>query len=113
MELLKPLGIEPDWETEVPLRAPAAARQSLSKKSLAGLSDYVLINPGGNWPTKCWDPERYGELASRLMKDGLPVAVTWGPGEEEMVRKTRANGRRRNPANPDDSRRTGRTVRDR
>ncbi len=86
MELLTPLGIEPNWETEVPLRARPAARRSLEKK-LAGLSDYVLINPGGNWPTKCWDPARYGELASRLMKDGLPVAVTWGPGEEEMVRK--------------------------
>jgi len=85
MELLKPLGIDPDWYAEVPLKAPDKARQSVDQK-LKGLTDYVLINPGGNWPTKCWRPERYGELAARLMKDGLPVAVTWGPGEESMVR---------------------------
>ena len=86
MELLKPLGIEPNWYTEVPLQAPDSARRSVERK-LNGMKDYVLINPGGNWPTKCWEPERYGTLAGRLMSDGLPVAVTWGPGEEEMVRR--------------------------
>jgi len=57
------------------------------EQKLKGLTGYVVINPGGNWKTKCWDAERYGELASRLIKDGLPVAVTWGPGEEHLVRK--------------------------
>src|SRR5262245_4119705 len=85
MELLKPLGIEPDWYAEVPLRAGDRARKTVADK-LKGLSGYVLINPGGNWPTKCWHATRYGELSGRLMKDGLPVAVTWGPGEEGMVR---------------------------
>jgi heptosyltransferase-1 len=86
MELLRPLGIDPDWETEVPLHAPDSARKSVERK-LAGFTDYILINPGGNWPTKCWEPEKYGELARRLMNDGFPVAVTWGPGEEDMVRR--------------------------
>ncbi len=86
MELLKPLGIDPDWDTMVPLRAPDKARESLAKK-LNGKSDYIVINPGSNWKTKNWAPERYGELAGRLMSEGLPVAVTWGPGEESMVRK--------------------------
>ena len=86
MELLIPLGIEPNWETEVPLKAPEVARMSVQRK-LNGMKDYVVINPGGNWPTKCWDPERYGELARRLIADGLPVTVTWGPGEDEMVNK--------------------------
>src|SRR5262252_10787298 len=86
MELLTPLGIDPNWDTVVPLKAPEAARKSVERK-LAGLKDFVLINPGGNWPTKNWAPERYGELAARLMSDGLPVAVTWGPGDEPMVRR--------------------------
>ena len=85
MELLKPLGIDPVWETEVPLRPGDLARISVEKK-LAGLSDYIVINPGGNWPTKCWHPERYGELAARLTADGFPVVVTWGPGEEQMAK---------------------------
>src|SRR5215813_11822007 len=85
MELLRPIGIEPDWYTEVPLHASANARRSVEAK-LKGLHDYVVINPGGNWVTKCWHPERYGELAGRLVADGLPVTVTWGPGEEGLVR---------------------------
>jgi lipopolysaccharide heptosyltransferase I len=85
MELLRPIGIEPDWYTEVPLHASPNARKSVEAK-LKGLHDYVVINPGGNWVTKCWHPERYGELAGRLVADGLPVAVTWGPGEESLVR---------------------------
>src|SRR5262245_20113104 len=84
MELLKPLGIEPNWETEVPLRPGNPARRSVEQK-LGGMSDFVLINPGGNWPTKCWEPERYGELASRLVHDGFPVVVTSSPEEEGLV----------------------------
>jgi heptosyltransferase-1 len=86
MELLKPLGIDPDWDTVVPLKAPETARMSVERK-LKGLKDFVTITPGSNWRTKNWAPERYGELASRLMHDGLPVAVTWGPGDESLVRK--------------------------
>src|SRR5438093_1861038 len=86
MELLKPLGIDPNWETEVRLQAGSAARKSVEQK-LAGMADYIVINPGGNWPTKCWEPERFGELALRLMNEGHPVAVTWGPGEEHLVRR--------------------------
>jgi lipopolysaccharide heptosyltransferase I len=86
MELLKPLGIDPDWDTMVPLKAPDRARSSVERK-LNGLKQFVTINPGGGWTTKNWPPERYGELASRLMRDGLPVAVTWGPGDEVMVKK--------------------------
>src|ERR1700704_1842730 len=36
MELLKPLGIDPDWQVEVPLRASDTARRSVKKK-LEGL----------------------------------------------------------------------------
>jgi len=86
MELLKPLGIDPNWETEVRLQPGDATRRSVQQK-LGGLTDYILINPGGNWTTKCWEPERYGKLALRLMNDGHPVVVTCGPGEEELVRR--------------------------
>jgi len=86
MELLKPLGIDPKWETEVALHAGDAARRAVEKK-LAGLTDYILISPGTNWRTKCWPAERYGELAARLMQDGFPVVTTSGPGEEELMRK--------------------------
>jgi heptosyltransferase-1 len=100
MELLKPLGIDPDWYIEVPLRARDEARRSVERK-LGGLSDYIVINPGGNWPTKRWDPEKYGELAIRLTNDELPVVVTSGPGEEDLVRsvKRKAAAAREVPTN--------------
>jgi heptosyltransferase I len=99
MELLKPLGIDPDWYVEVPLKAGAAARLSVEQK-LGGLANYIVVNPGGNWPTKCWPPERYAELAVRLLNDGFPVVVTWGPGEEGLVRtlKEKAPGVREFPS---------------
>src|SRR5215471_6102343 len=56
MELLTPLGIDPDWDTIVPLRAPAPARLSVERK-LQGLKEFVTINPGGSWRTKNWMPE--------------------------------------------------------
>ncbi len=89
MELLKPLGISPDWNTPVPLEASASARDTISRK-LGDARDFVLINPGANWMTKRWDPERFGQLAARLMHEGLPVALTWGPGEDDLAHRIEA-----------------------
>ncbi len=52
------------------------------------LMDFIVINPGGGWPTKRWNPERYGALASRINRDlGLPVVVATGPGEENHYKQ--------------------------
>jgi lipopolysaccharide heptosyltransferase I len=49
------------------------------------LSRFVVINPGGGWPTKRWLPARYGELAARIQsKLGLAVVITTGPGEDSL-----------------------------
>src|SRR5215471_8207840 len=56
MELLTPLGIDPDWDTVVALKAPEPARLSVERK-LKGLKEFVTINPGGSWRTKNWMPE--------------------------------------------------------
>ena len=86
MELLKPLGIRPEWDTLAPLRAPEPARESIDAK-LGGVGDFVLMNPGGGWPTKRWEPERFAELARRLSDDALDIVVTWGPGEDAIARQ--------------------------
>src|SRR5690606_296802 len=44
---------------------------------------------GANWATKRWDPERFGALARRILDDGLPVVLTWGPGEEPIADRVR------------------------
>ncbi len=53
----------------------------LREKPIAG------INPGAGFPTKLWSIERYAQLADRLTEElGFSVLLTWGPGEEEIVR---------------------------
>jgi lipopolysaccharide heptosyltransferase I len=89
MELLLPLGIDPDWETAPQIQAPETASASIQRK-IGDRRDFVLINPGGNWATKRWDPDRFGALARRLMDDGLVVATTWGPGEEIAANRVQA-----------------------
>jgi ADP-heptose:LPS heptosyltransferase len=47
------------------------------------LSGFVVINPGGGWPTKRWQPTKYAALADRIQRElQLRVVVTTGPGEE-------------------------------
>lgn len=84
MELLRPLGIDPDWDTFVPLEAPPDAREAVAAR-LEDVSDFVLMNPGAAWVTKRWEPDRFVDLARRLAEDGMSVVVTWGPGEETIA----------------------------
>src|ERR1044071_9252357 len=41
MELLRPLGIEPEWDTAVPLQAPETARAAMDRR-LNGIKDLVV-----------------------------------------------------------------------
>ncbi len=52
------------------------------------LSDFVVINPGGGWPTKRWQPARYGSLAARIQVElRLRAVIVTGPGEEPLYRQ--------------------------
>ena len=63
------------------------------------LSGFVIINPGGGWPTKRWEPARYGALAAKIEKElGLRVVVTTGPGEEMLYQQIAAACAERLPA---------------
>jgi heptosyltransferase-1 len=49
------------------------------------LRNFIVLNPGGGWPTKRWRPENYGALAKRIHGElGFSVVVTTGPGEEGL-----------------------------
>ncbi len=49
------------------------------------ITDFVVINPGGGWPTKRWNPQRYGALARKIQLElGITVVVTTGPGEGSL-----------------------------
>jgi heptosyltransferase-1 len=51
-----------------------------------GLNRYVVLSPGGGWRSKCWPPERFGQL-SQLIRDslGLRSVVNFGPGEDDLA----------------------------
>lgn len=53
---------------------------------------FVILNPGGGWPTKLWPAERFGQLADLLLREhGLRSIVTFGPGEERLARRVEAS----------------------
>jgi heptosyltransferase I len=48
---------------------------------------YAILNPAGGWPTKLWNIERYGTLASGLWERyGLHSIISYGPGEAELAK---------------------------
>ena len=56
----------------------------------AGLGRYIVLCPGGGWRSKCWPPERYGELCRRLRNEmGLRCVANYGPGEEALAQAVR------------------------
>jgi lipopolysaccharide heptosyltransferase I len=73
-----PIAVDPLDET--------AAREAANG---AG-GNYAILNPGGGWPTKLWNPDRFGRLADALWSShGLKSLVTFGPGEEELAEAVR------------------------
>ncbi len=47
----------------------------------------ICIHPGASKPVRAWLPERYKEIAYRLVDEfGLSVIITWGKGEYESAK---------------------------
>jgi heptosyltransferase-1 len=63
-----------------------------------GLRNFVVINPGGGWPSKIWKPEYFGLLADRIQGElKLQVVVTTGPGEESLYESLASHCIRKQP----------------
>jgi heptosyltransferase-1 len=72
-----PLTLRPEDEKQV--------TQDLARHNL---TDFFVLNPGGGWRSKCWPPERYGELHHRLAaQHGWRGIITFGPGEESLAQE--------------------------
>lgn len=51
-----------------------------------GLDRYVVLSPGGGWRSKCWPPERFGQLSQSIRDSlGLRCVVNYGPGEDDLA----------------------------
>jgi heptosyltransferase I len=72
-----PLTPRPEDEKQV--------TQELARNNIA---DFYVLNPGGGWRSKCWPPERYGELHHRLaVQHGWRAVISFGPGEEKLAQE--------------------------
>lgn len=74
---------------QFPLRVPqdAASRRLRDDLLQQGLRDYVVISPGGGWTSKCWPPERFGQLAAEIWhREGLRAVINIAHGEEHLAR---------------------------
>ena len=92
LELVESLGARAR-EIRFPLRISTEAQEHVDRiLSANGVSDYFVLSPGGGWGSKCWPPERYGELHHNLTKGyGWRGIINYGPGERELaeiVRRT-------------------------
>ncbi len=70
-----------------PLCVPARAQAEIDRRLAAnGLAEFFVVSPGGGWRSKCWPPERYGELCRELAQHrGWRAVVNFGPGEEALA----------------------------
>lgn len=60
----------------------------LNQRKVSSKDLLVGIHPGGNYPSQCWQPERFAQLADEIIIEyGAEVIVIGGPGEEGLVRK--------------------------
>ena len=78
-----------------PLSVPEEAQAAMDRRLAAGgLREFFVVSPGGGWRSKCWPPERYGELCRELaQRRGWRAVVNFGPGEgglAEAVRRAAA-----------------------
>ena len=73
--------------------AVLAIQEAFVLQLLRGFSidSYVVLSPGGGWRSKCWPPDRYGELCQKIDGTlGLRCVLNYGPGEENLVAAVKA-----------------------
>jgi heptosyltransferase I len=86
LELVEQLGAHaPRWQFPLP-RTAADDTYVETQLAALGAKDFIIINPGGGWRSKCWPPENYAELMQRL-EGILPeqILLTGSPGEEDLI----------------------------
>lgn len=70
----------------IPLKIPALAVEQVESALSRWDEPPVVLNLGGGWATKRWPPERFGLLADSIEREfHLPVLLTYGPGEDDLI----------------------------
>jgi heptosyltransferase-1 len=62
-----------------------------SDLAAVGIDRYVVLSPGGGWRSKCWPPERFGELCQKIRAElSIRCVINYGPGEETLAAAVRS-----------------------
>lgn len=56
-----------------------------SRLAELGAQEFIVLNPGGGWKSKCWAPERYAELIRHIEDEGPGFMLLTGSPEEEPL----------------------------
>jgi heptosyltransferase-1 len=48
---------------------------------------FAILSPGAGWGAKEWPPERFGEVARELARDGVASILNIGPNENDLAAK--------------------------
>ncbi|MCU1306477.1 MAG: Lipopolysaccharide heptosyltransferase [Acidobacteriaceae bacterium] len=48
---------------------------------------FAILSPGAGWGAKEWPPERFGEVARELARDGVASVLNIGPNENDLAAK--------------------------
>jgi lipopolysaccharide heptosyltransferase I len=89
LSLVEHLGVPlvPSSEWKFPLPQSDADDSYVQDQLTAlGAREFIVLNPGGGWKSKCWAPEYYAELIQRLEKE-IPefMLLTGSPDEEALI----------------------------
>jgi heptosyltransferase I len=53
-----------------------------------GTKDFMILNPGGGWQSKCWSPENYAELIRICSRDmNCDFLLTGSTAEEPLIQQ--------------------------
>ncbi|MGB6877611.1 MAG: glycosyltransferase family 9 protein [Candidatus Acidiferrales bacterium] len=90
LELVEAAGARAS-EIRFPLPISAETAEEVKRILTAkGVDGYFVLSPGGGWGSKCWPPERYGELHRALAERyGWRGVISFGPGESELAESVR------------------------
>jgi ADP-heptose:LPS heptosyltransferase len=68
--------------------------EAFVNRIVADTARLAIINPGGGWVTKLWEPLQYAEIADWLWSEHeMKSLVTYGPGEEGLAQQVVAASR--------------------
>jgi ADP-heptose:LPS heptosyltransferase len=73
---------------QFPLPCPEADERYVEQQlATLGSQEFMVINPGGGWASKCWSPENYAELIRRLEDEfSSDILLTGSPEERTLIR---------------------------